>query len=187
VPTMRGILLLPILAILAGCVQPRTDTPTPEPNLGHGLDAWRNGDHTSALGEFALLATLHPGTRTGEQARLLAASIELDPRNPQRRLDMGAAILADAIAAASDSSHSRPLAETLYLLALDVGAQPPEPDESLPAFPGTTLASRVRSLLDELEARRHEIERLQQELKQKDQEIQKLSNELERIRKTLKH
>jgi hypothetical protein len=184
---MRGILLLPTLAILAGCVQPRTDTPTPEPTLSHGLDALRTGDHASAMGEFALLAALYPGTRTGEQARLLAASIELDPRNPQRRLDVGAAILSDAIAAASDSSDSRPLAETLYLLALDLGAQPPEPDESLPAFPGTTLASRVRALLDELEQRRHEIERLQQELKQKDQEIQKLSNELERIRKTLKH
>jgi hypothetical protein len=99
---------------------------TPVVELERRLDSsaqrLAEGHAAAAYDDLLDLALTYPEEELGQRALLLLMAAELDPRNPHRRLwaasDLGARYLQNNAAAA----WSVPLAETLYLLAQELGA-----------------------------------------------------------------
>ena len=134
----------------------------------------------------------------GRQALLLLGALELDPRNPRRSPDQGAEHTARYLSYPETFPWTRPLAESLYLLALELGASKPETDVrglaaaeraapdcevadrysvqaaavELPTLNQPSVQTRVRAL----ERKRAELER----------HLAELQGELERVRATLR-
>jgi hypothetical protein len=81
-----------------------------------------------ALGEAAAelrhLASRCESGPWGQEALLLLAALELSPGNPEGSPDAAAAILARYYQLSTVPARSLALAETMYLLALDLGADP---------------------------------------------------------------
>lgn len=133
-------LLLPLF--LGGCAALR---PAPPPDrdaalhLTRGLDALEAGQYAGAYDQLAWVATHCPAEEAGLHARAGLAALELDPRNPVGRPEVGMKLLADLILGPATPSHLRPLAETTYLLGLGLGARP-VPDTAVEARTG--LAAR---------------------------------------------
>lgn len=136
-----------------------------------------------------------PASRVGRQAALLLAAAELDPRNmegsPQRAADLMASYLREG----GGGSWTGPIAETLYLQSLQMGAEAPadgtaasdsarrsvahreeDCDEGLSAAESSMAARGVPALPGAALARR--LEQLQVT-------VSALKAELERIRQTL--
>jgi hypothetical protein len=67
----------------------------------------------------------------GYRARLLSASVDLDPRNSGGEIDRAAATLAAVLAQGGASDWTEPLAEALYLFALNLGAATPGAAEAV--------------------------------------------------------
>lgn len=127
-------------ATLGGASAPEND---PELRLQRGVDALEANEFDVAHTELSWVYTHCPSSRQGMDALLLLATAELDPRNRSRRLDVGAALVAAYLATPGISAERRQLGESIYLLALELGALPPlgvsiEP----PADPGDGLTSR---------------------------------------------
>lgn len=189
---LRPILTLSLAApLLAGCLQVRgggapAREVSPEERLSSGILAWRQGDYRTAALELSRLATDPPTPQFGERARLALAALEIDPRNESGDLANGTALAAELAADTAVSGTTGSIGEVLYLLAREVGAEPPSDTTLLPSLPGTPLATRLDQLQQERDAHAQEIARLQQALKEKNAEIEGLKRELERIRKTLR-
>ena len=58
----------------------------------------------------------------GQRAVLALAAASLDPRNPNRRIDMGATYAARYLNDNTKAAWTEPVGETLYLMALELGA-----------------------------------------------------------------
>lgn len=100
------------------------------PQHGHrieaAVEAMRDGDYEVAHLALLELSSACPATsELGYRALLLSASADLDPRNPEGQMDRGVGSIATALAANRVPAWAEPVAETLYLLALNMGAAPP--------------------------------------------------------------
>lgn len=175
---MRLSVPLVLVAALAGAcaaLDLNRDRQDPDREFDRALAAWRTGDYRSARHALLRVYNGFAERPVGQRALLALAAAELDPRNPDRRLDAASAFAARYIHEPGVPEWSRPVAEALYLLALDLGAREAAP---VPALPDTPLAARLHKLElrgDSLEAR---IGALERKLAEREQE-------LERIRKTL--
>lgn len=109
-------------ATLGGASAPEND---PELRLQQGVDALEANDFDVAHTELSWVYTHCPSSRQGMDALLLLATAELDPRNSSRRLDVGAALVGAYLATPGISAERRQLGESIYLLALELGALPP--------------------------------------------------------------
>ena len=84
-----------------------------------------------------LASRCESGTR-GRDAVLLLAAVEVDPRNPRPSPAAGAQLAARYLQIPGGDPSTATLAETLYLLALDLGATPvDDPFSSVPAAPAS--------------------------------------------------
>lgn len=103
-----------------GTVAPARD----EPGVGVAR-AVASGERDVAYAR--VLETLERcGTRPlGQQALLLLAASELDPRNPDPRLPLALRSAQLVLQASEPEAWARVLAESLYLLALRIGAREP--------------------------------------------------------------
>lgn len=79
----------------------------------------------------------------GHQALILLGAMTLDPRNPVRDPDLAATVLARAMRLPEAFPWTRPLSESLYLLALELGASVPDPWATGPALPDSSVTARV--------------------------------------------
>lgn len=87
-----------------------------------------------AYRDLRFLAERCESGEAGSEAVLLLASQELNPRNPDRSPQAAAQLAARYLQISSASPTSLRVAESLYLLALDLGANPVEsPFASIPA------------------------------------------------------
>jgi hypothetical protein len=142
--TVLTALLLPLL--LGGCAALR---PAPPPDrdaalhLSRGLDALAAGQYAGAYDQLAWVATHCPAHEAGLHAQAGLASLELDPRNPVGRPEVGMGLLADLILGPATPPHLLPLVETTYLLGLGLGA-PPVPDTVVEARQPAASAPRDR-------------------------------------------
>lgn len=127
----RSALLL--VAALPACSLAGTGSPTGDTGraraLEYGLAALDDGDYAGAAEQFAPVAAICPTDELGSRALLLLAASELDGRNADGRPDAAAELAAFHLARSEREDWSGALAEELYMIALDLGADPIEPEE----------------------------------------------------------
>src|SRR5688572_596008 len=87
-----------------------------------GIAALRRGDFARASNDLNWVILKHANDPVGQRALLASASLEMDPRNPQRHLALGSDLAATYLQKAEEPEWSQALAQTLYLLALELGA-----------------------------------------------------------------
>ena len=162
---------------------------TPEAQLAWALALLDDGSYAAAAAELAHIAragTRHPATL---HAILAAAALELDPRNPFGHPDSAATLVARYRRQPDSPAWTDPVAETLYLLSLELGASPPDGGEEadnsptllgrpLPPAPEQTLYARLRALEARADSLAGELDRTRDSLAVRERE-------LDRIRRTL--
>ncbi|HEX9106355.1 MAG TPA: hypothetical protein VF832_03995 [Longimicrobiales bacterium] len=194
------------LGAALACARSRPHPPaplTPEQRLARALAVLDSGQYAPATQELQALAQGYAGLPLGRQALLSAAAAELDPRNPDRQLDRGAALMSQYLESSAEGDWSHPVAQTLYLLSLELGAtveraQQAEADAAraraqatraradLPQLPGAPVTARMADLerdRDRLAARVHELEAGTAQLQK---QLADSLQELKRVRRTLR-
>lgn len=120
--------LLPaLIAGIAGCASLRTggDPEEARDRLAEAAAELERGDFRSAYPELSWIYSRCPHAVQGREALLLMAASELDPRNDARRVDVASALSAEYLALPAAPPLRRPIAQTLYLLGLELGASVP--------------------------------------------------------------
>ena len=158
-PAARGLAaLVPLLLVGAGACawmaerfQPPNPEPDPDPSRFHlafhlAVGAAEQGDFQAASEQLRELASRCETGPWGREAVLMLGSLELSPENPERSPHRAAALLGRYLQAPGAPVESVVLAEALYLLALEVGADPL--DDPLAPSPATEgLASAWENCL----------------------------------------
>lgn len=91
--------------------------------LEYGLLALDDGDYAAAAAQLAPVAAICPTDDLGARALLLLAAAELDGRNPDGRANAAAELAAFQLSRSGDE-WSGFMASELYMIALDLGADP---------------------------------------------------------------
>lgn len=104
--------------------QPERQAPA---TFEEALYALRDRSYDDAHASLIEVLDLCGHSPLSQQALLLIASSELDPRNPNPRRSMAAEAAAILLRDAATPSWTRQLGESLYLLALKLGARRPGP------------------------------------------------------------
>lgn len=204
-PWKRGALLAALLVVPFSCARLRLGSPTPAPRerLARALVALDSGQYAPATQQLLELANAYPEQPLGRQALLAAAAAELDPRNADRQLDQGAALLGQYLRRSGVTDWTQPQAKTMYLLSLELGAAADRAEQAeaeaararaaasqaaarLPRLPGAPLTDRIDDLQrerDRLAARVKELEGINAGLQK---QLADSVQELQRIRRTLR-
>jgi hypothetical protein len=151
--------------------------PAPAPGLERADRALERGHQSEAIAELLLVAGRCPTTSVERYALLTAAAIALDPSNDSRQLDLGASLAARYLATVPNTDAAgRPLARALYLLAIELGAEPSPPTgcvslvsdsaavAALPHIGSPSVPDRIKSLERELTRLRDELLRIRRTL-----------------------
>ncbi|MGH7459808.1 MAG: hypothetical protein ACREMA_02115 [Longimicrobiales bacterium] len=175
-----------------------------EERFAAGLAALHRGDYVTANEEMGWVVEHYGSEDVGRQALLAVAAIEMDPRNPQRRLTLGSE-LAGAYLRQPQAEWLQPVAQTLYLLSIEMGAAEErvaqveaekqqverrieEVERSLPQLPESVMPfpARVRAMKEAHDRLARKVEALETQLAERDKKLADTEKELERIKKTLK-
>jgi hypothetical protein len=204
---LASVLLFPACRLGTGAsVEP---VPIPAVNeLERGTVLLASGAFGSAETVLRQIASSCESGADGRRAILLLAALRLDPRNPAAHPDSAAAYATSYLALSDHEPSERPLAESLYLMALDRGAVPgprpavpggvatrfsdcdaPEPPVlaplALPTLgrePMVTIEARLRAQRDTLATRAAQLGDRNEALEQR---VRELEAELQRIRRLL--
>jgi len=215
---MKRAMVIAFLTIgVAACATLRgVRGPSPKDELRQGLTALAAHDYVGARPILERLYLEHLHEPEGREALLALAAAELDSRNADRRLGVGAELAGRYLSLASVPGWTVPAAETLYLLAEELG----EGDEELARADSTRQAaeaewadvlraldsargsralpqSEVESVPDrirhlnamheqEVAGLQERVNTLAERLAAKDKELKDAQAELERIRRVLK-
>jgi hypothetical protein len=147
-----------------------------------GVRALKAGNYNAAHTDLGWVAQNFQHEQEGQRALLLLAGLELDPRNPNRRPEVGADLAAGFLRLPDREQWADPLATTLYLIGNELGARdstPPEKATEMPKLPGPTVNARIKAIEQERERLAKRVTALEQQVAEKDREI-------ERIKKTIK-
>jgi hypothetical protein len=117
---------LALLFSATGCAAFRMAPPeqNAELRLAQGLAAFDAGRYNDAFDQLAWVYTHCSGREAGLEAAMAMAALELDPRHPTGRPEVGMQLLAELILDATTPIAVRPIARTTYLLGLGLGARP---------------------------------------------------------------
>ena len=175
-----------ITALLLGCATLGSSLESRgEKRLDDGLEALARGDYRTAHEHLAWVAQHYGHQRSGQRALLTLAALEIDPRNPGRRINIGTQLAGEYLRLPEKSAWTQPIAQTLYLLGLEMAAADSATEQRateqtpLPALPGPSLTARIRAAEQERDRMARRVEALEKQLAAKEQE-------LERIRKTIR-
>ncbi|HEX6694628.1 MAG TPA: hypothetical protein VF035_08040 [Longimicrobiales bacterium] len=195
----RAPLILGLTVLLTSCaVLSGVGEPDAEAELDRGLTALRAREYNDARRILEPLYQSSWREPVGQEALLALASMELDPRNPERRLWAGADLAGRLLGIPQASPADIPVAETLYLLAIELGAveeriaradsvtQAAEDRSRRPTASVMSVPARMARLQAERDGLNRRNEQLQATLKTRDKELADAKQELERIKKTLK-
>jgi hypothetical protein len=169
--------------VLGGCAgflgSPRPDEPEQQAQtaMQRAERALERGNRAEAIAELLLVAGRCPSTPVERRALLTAAAVALDPANEARQLDLGASLAARYLATSPPESSDRPLAQSFYLLAIELGAEPAPPTGC-----GSTSVSDSAALAA---LPRVEAPSVRDRIRLLERELSRLRDELVRIRKTL--
>ena len=151
-----------------------------------GMQALSHGDYVAARSELAWVAEHYANGTLGQRALLILAAIEMDPRNPLRRSDVGADLVGSFLRLPERDSWVDPVAQTLYLQGLEMGAAEEraeraerDAERALPKLPGPTVSARIKAIEQDRDRLAKRVTALEAQLADKERE-------LERIRKTIK-
>ena len=159
---MRTGLALTLLLAASACTPVRRQAePAPRDLLIQALGALEAGDVRLAFQRANAIPV--DSSAASRQVLLLRALLALDPRNPDRAPDQGAAFAARYVASANDRSDAA-IGIFLYALALDLGA-PPDTTAGLPQLAVRPLATRLQELERAVARLRTELARIQETLK----------------------
>lgn len=171
------------------------------PLLDEGAAALHRADFDTARERLDGIRQECGHALAGRHALLLLGTLALDPRNAERDPDRAALLAARYLRRPETFPWTRPLAESLYLLALEMGADEPsaeslaEPDISAPAHvqPSCDEVDRqtVQAAAGELPdlvrpsvpSRLRDLERQRAALRR---EVAQLESELDRVRATVR-
>ena len=135
---------------------------------------WERGNQAGAIAELLLVAGRCPATSAERHALLTAAAVALDPSHGGRQVDLGANLAARYLATApTDDPDGRPLARAMYLIALELGAEPV-------TATGCVSPDSMATVLP-----RTDVQSMPERIKVLERELVRLRDELARIRKTL--
>lgn len=198
-------LLAGIVLVMAGCATLRgvRGGPSPESELMRGLSALRAQQFDTARLVLEPVYRMNWQEDVGQQALLALAAAELDPRNPTRRLWAGAELAGRLLSIEQAPAWAAPVAETLYLMAMESGASEAELDKAREAramaedeasaarrtalrLTGESFPAQIRKLNDANAALDKKVDQLQRSLAAREKELKDATSELERIKKTLK-
>jgi hypothetical protein len=190
---LRAICSSLIAAIVAaGCAALASRPPVhdPEAEVLYAVRAWRAGDYRAGRDALLRVANGQADRPLGRHALLALAAAELDPRNPNRRVDMASSLAARYLHLADSTDWAAPVAETIYLLALEFGAPP---GDSLPKLPTRPIATRLDELAVAYDSLSREWETLlatrdslARHIDTLERRLAERELELERIRRTLR-
>lgn len=169
-----GIVLGVSVAGCAALARPRQTATVTEPTRGRAQQALDQGNPSAAIAELLLVSGNCPSTPAQRHALLSAAAVALDPSNTDRQLNLGANLAARYLTTAPRGDvDGIPLARSLYLIALELGATPVSATGCVSA--DSAAARLPQSLPQSMPERIKTLER----------ELSRLRDELVRIRKTL--
>lgn len=202
----RAALLLALsMTGLAGCAAlGLSGEPDPRVQLGRGLAALETRDYPAARGFLEPLYLERWREPVGQQALLALVSAELDNRNPQRRLWAAAEMSARLLSIPEIPVWMVPVAESYYLLAVELGAQEErlaradaaraaaeaEVAAAVRELPSSNLESvpaRINRITSERETLRRRVNELEQTVAARDKELKDTKQELERVKQTIRH
>jgi len=170
-----------------------------------GLAALTAGDYATANEHLGWVAEQFPDEEVGRQALLLTSALEMDPRNPSRRLALGSDLAAGYMRLKNAPTWTQPLAQTLYVLSLELGAaeekvaqaeaqkqqaerQAAMVSTALPKLPqnAATVPARIRDLQEARDKLAKKVDQLEALVAERDRKLKEQEAELERIKKTVK-
>ncbi|MFW6078211.1 MAG: hypothetical protein ACODAE_01230 [Gemmatimonadota bacterium] len=158
--------------------------------IASGLDAAADGEYERARERLAAVALASPDADVPSQLELAFAAIDLDPRNPDRSATDGVVRLARMLLSErTRGDPSRPVAATLYLLALEAGAPDYRPGTgaaTLPRLPHRSVAGRLLRARQERDSLRRELRSVEASLAERTRALAGARRELARIRDLLK-
>lgn len=167
---IRAMVALGTSILVAACASTGGRMATsPTDHMAVALAALDRNELPTALDHLRAIVAAEPGGSLERQARLLAAAIALDPRNPARDPKLGAELAAGHRASAGQPWEAV-LAQSLYALALDLGARPDarilrSASAPLPTLPARPLAVRLRDLESTVAQLQEELKRIRETLK----------------------
>ena len=186
---MRRATVPAVIALLAvGCATMSGHRPNEDDRFRTGMQAYASGNYATARTEFAWLAEHFANEPVGQRALLVLAAVQMDPRNPNRQADDGSDLAARFLQRPERDAWVDPVAQTLYLLGVELGVaeererevqQQLQQTRALPKLPGPTVTARIKAIEGERDKLAKRVTTLEEQLAQKDRE-------LERIRKTIK-
>ncbi|MGH7477342.1 MAG: hypothetical protein ACRELD_13805 [Longimicrobiales bacterium] len=118
----RGVaVVVAMVALAAGCATFRTEArPSPESELERGVVLLRQADYRGAYEVLAELFVERHAEPVGRRALLLLAAAELDPRNAERRMEVGTELLSRHLQVEGWQTWQQPVLESMYLMALEL-------------------------------------------------------------------
>jgi hypothetical protein len=198
----RLTLLVVSMAAMTGCaaLAGLRDSPDPRAQLEDGAAAVEAQEYLRARGLLEPLVREHPSHEIGQRALLVLIAAELDNRNPERRLWAAADMAARLLETERVERWVVPVAESYYLLAMELGAaeeriaaaeaQARRADAAARRTPPASTRPSVPVQLDrvrtERDQARRQADQLQQQLATRDRELRETRQELERIKRTIR-
>ena len=185
----RSMWAVAMVGLLLGCATLKAPFESEsQKRYEEALRALERGDFRSAHEGLSWVVQHDSDDSHGQQAMLVLAALEMDPRNPSRRITVGADVAANYLRLHTPK-WTQPIAQTLYLLGLELGSAEDRVERAereaeraaarLPALPGPSVAARIRTIEQERERLTRRVETLEKQLTEKEQE-------LERIKKTIR-
>jgi len=112
------------LVAATGCASAPAGDPDvlPAEHLTTGLVALEEADYNIAYDNLIEVRSVCGDSPLGQQALLVLAAAELDPRNPERQIELAAEFSAHYLGLPNRAAWAQPLAESLYLLSMEIGA-----------------------------------------------------------------
>jgi hypothetical protein len=157
-------------------------------------------EYLRARGLLEPLFYEQPDRPLAHQAMLVLVAAELDNRNPDRRLWAAADMAERLLLLDTVDPWQIPLAETFYLLAMELGAAEQriaqaesERDaaeararRSLPATTRESVPAQIGRITSERDQHRRRAEQLETQLAERDRQLRETRQELERVRRTIR-
>jgi hypothetical protein len=184
-----------LVSATAACASMRAvlPAPSPEDRLEAALELADAGDYASATSVLDSVYRTHWDREVGISALLDLAALTLDPRNPQRSLWRSADYSARLIGLPDAPHHLLPVARTLYLVSVELGALEEQrvaaeaARDTAEAIVARTLPRYTgQSVPAQLSALARERDQLLQRVAGLEQQLRDTTSELERVRRTLK-
>jgi hypothetical protein len=169
-----------------------------EDHYDAGLRAFKAGDYAAATEHLSLVAGPEPEDKEGRQALLMLAALEMDTRNPKRRLALGSDHAGTYLRLKETEPWTSAIAQTLYLLSVELGsaeeraaqaeADKQQAEAIVDGLPKDfqSWPQRLRTSEDQREKLVKKVEQLTEQVAERDKKLVEKDKELERIKKTLK-